>query len=165
MSTSLKPVLGRQLRGMRHLESKISDLQNQHQLLLKERQQEIASLLTAVDLAHLDDKTLMGGLLFLKEKSTTQDPILEAWRDAGEKFLRRTKSKTCPGKGGEQAGDCPRSREKWEEDFPYPHKQNGAEQAGAYLQIPSKNTSPPKQTSASQTTDQSSQKQPREREE
>ncbi len=55
-------------KQLRQLESRISDLQNQHQRLLKERQQEIAILLTAVDLAHLDDKILVGGLLFLKEK-------------------------------------------------------------------------------------------------
>lgn len=50
------------------LESKLSGLQNQHQFLLIERQQEIAIIISAIDLAHLDDKTLMGGLLFLKEK-------------------------------------------------------------------------------------------------
>ena len=78
---------------IRQLESRISDLQNQHQLLLKERQQEIAVLLSAIDLAHLDDKTLLGGLLYLKDKITTQDPMVEAWHAAGEKFLRYTRPK------------------------------------------------------------------------
>src|SRR5207247_1133377 len=75
---------------------KLSGLQNQHQILLRERQQEMAVLLSATDLADLDDKILVGGLLFLKDKITTQDPIVEAWRDAGEKFLRRTKPRTGP---------------------------------------------------------------------
>ncbi|MBA3814376.1 MAG: hypothetical protein H0X26_07810 [Alphaproteobacteria bacterium] len=83
---------------LRQLESRISDLQNQHQRLHKERQQEIAILISTIDLAHLDDKTLVGGLLFLKEKITTQDPtglaLLEAWYAAGEKFQRRAKPQT-----------------------------------------------------------------------
>lgn len=79
---------------LHHLESKISDLQKQHQLLLKEREKEIASLISSVDLAHLDDKTLAGGMLFLKEKITTQDSITEAWHVSGEKFLRYHKPKS-----------------------------------------------------------------------
>ena len=138
MTVSLKPIPGRQVRGMRQLESKISDLQTQYQRLLNQRQQEIAALLSAIDLAHLDDKTLMGGLLFLKGKITTQDSMVEVWRDAGEKFLRRSKSKSRPREGGEQAG--------------------------AHPQIPSENNAPPKQIAAPQTTPQSSQKQPQSRE-
>lgn len=49
-----------------------------------------------VGLTHVDDKTLIGGLFFLKEKIITQDPITEAWRDAGEKFLRYHKPKFQP---------------------------------------------------------------------
>jgi len=79
---------------IRQLESKISDLQTQHQLLLKERQQEIAVLLSVVDLTHFNDKTLVGALFFIKDKITTQDPILEAWRAAGEKFLRQHKARS-----------------------------------------------------------------------
>jgi len=79
---------------LHQLESKISELQKQHQLLLKERQQEIAALISMVDLAQLDDKTLMGGLLFLKEKITTQNPMMETWHTAGEKFLRQYKLRT-----------------------------------------------------------------------
>ena len=103
MSASLKPVLGRSPlsrgqapRGMQQLGSKISELQDQYQRLLKERQQEISALLSTLDLAHLDDKTLIGGLLFIKAKTTTKDPILEAWHDAGEKFLRHTKLQPRP---------------------------------------------------------------------
>ena len=79
MSTSLKPVLGRQLRGMRHLESKISDLQNQYQSLLKERQKDITTFIATLDLASLEDPLLVGGLIFIKEKVTGKDPILEVW--------------------------------------------------------------------------------------
>ena len=136
MNASLKPTPGRQVRGMRQLESKIADLQTLYQRLLKERQQEIAILLSAIDLAHLDDKTLAGGLLFIKEKVRAQDSIVEAWRDAGEKFLRRSKPKSH--QGGEQAGEGP--------------------------QIPSEKHAPSKQNAVSQTTPQSSQKAPQPRE-
>lgn len=120
---------------LHQLESKISDLQTQHQLLLKERQQEISILLSSVDLAHLEDKTLLGVLLFIRDKITTQDPILETWQDVGEKFLRRTKPKSHPREGGKQKEERP--------------------------QITSGNLTPSKQTAASQTTHQSPQKQPR----
>jgi cell division protein ZapA (FtsZ GTPase activity inhibitor) len=63
---------------LHQLESKISELQSQHRLLLKERQQEIAALLTMLDLSSVNDKILTGGLLFLKEKITTQSSIMEA---------------------------------------------------------------------------------------
>lgn len=84
MSTSVK---------MRQLQSKISDLQVQYQHLLPQRQQDIATLLTFLDLASMEDASLVGGLLFVKDKVITQDPIVEGWRSAGEKFLRQTKSK------------------------------------------------------------------------
>ncbi len=84
MSVSLK---------LRQLESKISTLQTQHQNLLKDRQQEIAGLIISLDFAQVEDNILLGALLFLKNKIATQDPILEAWRSTGERFLRRSKSK------------------------------------------------------------------------
>ncbi|MCI5059207.1 MAG: hypothetical protein MRY83_24050 [Flavobacteriales bacterium] len=80
MSASLK---------LRQLESKISTLQTQHQNLLKDRQQEIAGLITSLELAHVEDNLLIGSLLFLKDKISIQDPILEAWRLAGDRFLSR----------------------------------------------------------------------------
>ena len=85
MSVSLK---------LRQLETKISTLQTQHQTLLKDRQQEIAGLITSLELAHVEDNLLIGALLFLKDKISTQDPILEAWQDAGERFLRRKQKKS-----------------------------------------------------------------------
>lgn len=88
-----KPVPRRHLRGMRQLKSKISDLQNQYQSLLKERQEDITTIIATLDLASLEDPLLAGGLLFIKEQVTEKDPILEVWRDAGEKFLRRTQPK------------------------------------------------------------------------
>ncbi len=87
MSVSLK---------LRQLESKISTLKTQHQNLLKDRQQEIAGLITSIELAHIEDNLLLGALLFLKNKITTQDPMVEAWRDTGDRFLRRSKSKKQP---------------------------------------------------------------------
>lgn len=164
MSASLASTQGRHLRGMHQLESKILDLQAQYQSLLTERQQETATLLSTVDLIHLDNTILLGGLLFLKEKTTSQDAtsksLVEAWRDAGEKFLRRTKPKTPPGKSGEQAGIFSHPRAKQEENLLYPHKQNGAEQAGARPQIPSEKSPSSKQVTEPQATDQSPQKQP-----
>ncbi|MBL8676331.1 MAG: hypothetical protein JNJ47_02740 [Alphaproteobacteria bacterium] len=78
---------------MRQLQSKISDLQTQYQYLLPQRQEDIATLITSLDLASMEDAFLVGGLLFVKDKVTTQDPIAEDWQSAGEKFLRQAKSK------------------------------------------------------------------------
>lgn len=107
-----------------------------------------------IDLVHIDDSILVGGLLFFKDTTTSQDAanksLVEAWRDAGEKFLRRTKPKTRPGKSGEQTGK-----------YPYPHKQNAAEQAGARPQIPSEKSPSPKKVREPQATDQSPKKQSR----
>ena len=69
---------------LRQLDSKILTLQTQHKNLLKDRSQEIAVLITSLELAPIEDNILLGGLLFLKEKITTQDPtglaLVEAWR-------------------------------------------------------------------------------------
>lgn len=73
------------------LESKISELQSQKQHLLEERQKEIAALVTILDLSSLEDKTLIGGLQFLKHKIMAHDSIMENWHNAGERFLRHTK--------------------------------------------------------------------------
>ena len=94
MSASLKPVRGRSAKSMRQIASKISDLQVQYQHLLTQRQQDIAALITSLDLASMEDASLVGGLMFVKNKVTTQDPIVEGWRNTGERFLRQTKSKS-----------------------------------------------------------------------
>ena len=99
MSASLKPVRGRSAKSMRQIASKISDLQSRYQRLLTQRQEDIAILITSLDLASMEDASLVGGLMFVKSKVTTQDPIVEGWRNAGERFLRQTKSKnTAPSK-------------------------------------------------------------------
>ena len=108
MSVSLK---------LRQLESKISTLQSQHQNLLKDRRQEIAGLIALLELAHIEDNILLGALLFLKDKISTQDPtgltLVEAWRDAGERFLRRSKSKKqLPTLPLERAAAKPKSPQK-----------------------------------------------------
>lgn len=72
------------------IESKISELQSQKQRLLEERQKEIALLIATFDLASLEDNVLIGGLKYLRHKITIQDPIMEDWRTAGERFLRHT---------------------------------------------------------------------------
>ena len=99
MSASVKPVRGRSAKSMRQIASKISDLQVQYQHLLTQRQQDIATLIASLDLASMEDTLLVGGLIFVKNKITAQDPIVEGWRNAGERFLRQTKSKnTAPSK-------------------------------------------------------------------
>ncbi len=100
---------------LRLLESKLSSLKAQHQHLLQTREKEIASLLTSLELTALEDNTLLGGLLFLKEKIITQDPIVEGWREAGDRFLRRKRNpssrgssgKTIPSKGATSSSPTP----------------------------------------------------------
>lgn len=96
MSASLKLSRGRRVRDMHQLKAKISDLQSQYQQYVQEREEEIASLLSLTDLTSVDDPLLMGAFLFIKNKITSKDPIMEDWQNAGEKFLRRPKSKTYP---------------------------------------------------------------------
>jgi|GEM_PF-2481693 len=78
---------------LRALSAKISELQAQQSDLLKKRNLDIAEDISRLNLAHLDHMKLMGGLLFLSEKITTDDPITEDWLKAGEKFLRRQKGR------------------------------------------------------------------------
>jgi hypothetical protein len=77
---------------MHHIKAKISDLQLQYDALLKQRQQDIAHLITTLDLTSLEDPILVGGLLYIRDKTVAQDAIMEVWRNAGERFLRRPKS-------------------------------------------------------------------------
>ncbi|MBT4880515.1 MAG: conjugal transfer protein TraD [Alphaproteobacteria bacterium] len=74
------------------LEAKISGLKSQYQLLLHGRQKELAELISKLNLTHIDNKTLMGGFLFLQSKITTQDPIVEDWHNTGARFLRQSRS-------------------------------------------------------------------------
>lgn len=68
---------------LHHLETKIADL-------IEKRHGEIATLIAKTDLPTLDNKTLMGGLLNLKEQLAANSTQQEAWREAGEKFLRKS---------------------------------------------------------------------------
>lgn len=90
--SSRTPTHKHPLQGMYHIKAKISDLQLQYDALLKQRLQDIAHLITTLDLASLEDQTLVGGLLYVRDKTIAQDAIMEVWRDAGERFLRRPKS-------------------------------------------------------------------------
>lgn len=133
---------------MRQLKSKISELQKHYQLLLKERQTDIAALIPMADLAHLDDKTLMGGFLFLKEKISTEDPIMEAWHVAGEKFLRQHKPK--PQHDGRQ---CKAGKQE-----NYGHQ--SSKQAEARSRVSSQKSDTPHPNDPHQTTDQPAQEYP-----
>lgn len=92
MSASMKLTRGRPSKNMQRLASKISDLQSLYQQQAQRRQKEIICLLTRVDLTSLDDSTLMGAFLFIQNKLTTKDPIVEDWNNAGIRFLRQQKS-------------------------------------------------------------------------
>lgn len=78
---------------LRQLESKLSILKVQHQHLLSERQKEVVALLGSIELTSMEDDILLGAFLFLKDKVTTQDPIVEDWQEAGRRFFRRTRQK------------------------------------------------------------------------
>jgi len=78
---------------LRQLETKISNLQAKKQELFQQRLLDIAGLISQIDLAHIDDKLLAGGFQFMREKITACDPIQEGWQQAGEKFLRKHKTK------------------------------------------------------------------------
>ncbi|MGC8483868.1 MAG: hypothetical protein ACP5OE_09535, partial [Thermodesulfobium sp.] len=65
----------RSIRGMHQIKSKMLALQEEYQKLLTQRQRDIASLIATLDLAHIDDQLLIGGLMFLKEKITIKDAI------------------------------------------------------------------------------------------
>ncbi|MBT5389432.1 MAG: hypothetical protein HOL16_01825 [Alphaproteobacteria bacterium] len=75
---------------IQQIEKKIADFQEKHNRLLEQRQKDISALIATLNLSHIDNKTLMGGLIFLREKITTEDPMVEVWRDVGGRFLRRT---------------------------------------------------------------------------
>ncbi len=83
------------LQGMNQTKAKIIAIQHQYDEFQKQRQQDIAHLITTLDLTDLDDETLVGGLCLIKDKTATQDSIMEVWRDAGERFLRRSKPREC----------------------------------------------------------------------
>jgi hypothetical protein len=78
------------------LESKIMALQSQQQELLKQRLLGIAQHISRLNLAQMDDVKLVKGLLFLQDRIAKQDPALEGWQNAAEKFLRKPKNKTNP---------------------------------------------------------------------
>lgn len=75
---------------LHQLETKIADLKSQYADLMEERHGEVATLIAKTDLPLLDNKTLMGGLLSLKNQLAVNPAQKEAWRDAGEKFLRKS---------------------------------------------------------------------------
>ena len=101
------------LHGMQQIKAKISDLQLQYDSLLKQRQQDIAHLITTLDLASLEDQILIGGFLYIRDKTIAQDAIMEVWRNAGERFLRRPKSqKSRPSQQTEPAAPKAQSPQK-----------------------------------------------------
>ena len=78
---------------IRALEEKIASLQNQQLELQKQRANDIAQLFIRLNIAHIDDSIIAGNLIAMSHKVSTKDPAVEVWQHAGEKFLRRKKSK------------------------------------------------------------------------
>lgn len=76
---------------MQQIESKIADLQSQHDQLIQKRNSEVAELVLKVGLHTIDNKTLVGGLLHVLNVINTNPSQKEAWHDAGQKFLKRRK--------------------------------------------------------------------------
>jgi hypothetical protein len=91
MSASVKLARGRPAKNMQQLASKIADLQFKYQQQAQRRQEDIVHLLSWVDLTQLDDHVLMGAFLFIQNKITTKDPLVEDWNNTGARFLRQPK--------------------------------------------------------------------------
>ena len=109
MSASMKLARGRPSKNMQRLASKISDLQSLYQQQAQHRQEQIAALVSRVDLMFVDDPILMGAFLFIQNKLTTKDPIMEDWNVAGAQFLRQPKSQNLspfPGNAASQTAYC-----------------------------------------------------------
>lgn len=79
---------------LRSIESKIASLQNQQLELQKQRASDIAQLFIRLNIAHIDDTVIAGNLMAMNDKVSAKDPVVEVWQRAGEKFLRRKKSKS-----------------------------------------------------------------------
>lgn len=79
---------------IRALEAKIASLQNQQLELQKQKASDIAQLFIRLNIAHIDDSVIAGNLIAMNHKVSAKDPVVEAWQRAGEKFLRRKKSKS-----------------------------------------------------------------------
>ncbi len=88
MRASLQSTRRHSFQGRHQLESKTSNPQHPYQRPSEERKKEITALLSLVGLEHIDDPTLVGFFLFIKDKEASNDPIVEEWRTAGERFLR-----------------------------------------------------------------------------
>lgn len=96
LSRSTKSNRNRPIQGMQQIKAKISDLQLQYDELHKQRQQDIAHLITTLELSEIHDQVLVGALLYIKEKISTQAPLVEVWQQAGERFLQKSKSRKYP---------------------------------------------------------------------
>ena len=94
MNASIKRTRGRPAKNMQQIASKISGLQALYQQQAQRRQEQIATLLSRVDLTSVDDSILMGAFLFIHNKITTKDPIVEDWQNTGARFLRQPKSQS-----------------------------------------------------------------------
>lgn len=81
-------------KELQKIERQKEILEETRQKFLKERLPEITSLLQKLDVASVDDSVLTGVLLFMKEKISQKDPLLDEWRKNGEKYFRKKRKKT-----------------------------------------------------------------------
>ncbi|MBY0264217.1 MAG: hypothetical protein K2P90_02120 [Holosporales bacterium] len=83
---------------IKHLEQKISALQEKHQKLIQQRQEHLVQLLFRLDLLTIDEAVLVGALLFawekMAQKKDSKDPMILNWREAGVRCLRKFRKKT-----------------------------------------------------------------------
>lgn len=113
MSASMKLARGRPAKNMQRLASEISKLQSRYQQQVQRRQEDIVHLLSWVDLTPVDDSILMGAFLFIQNKITIKDPLVQDWNVAGARFLRQSKPQSFTPFTGNAAPQTPhRSSQK-----------------------------------------------------
>jgi hypothetical protein len=77
------------------IDEQIAKLHEKKKLLEQKRSEELASLLKKIGLTSLDNETLAGAFLHIKDNAENQK-LTGGWRDSGKNFLeakqRRTKN-------------------------------------------------------------------------
>lgn len=60
------------------------------------RNNEIAKLITRINLNNIEDEILVGSLLYIKDQFSTNYKLKEEWLEAGRKFLKRKSRISSP---------------------------------------------------------------------
>lgn len=80
-------------KKLSQIDTRIQKLMAEKNELVKNRSQEIAELITTINLTLIDEHVLVGALLSLKEDVINNTSNIEIWRQMGAKFFRN-KSRT-----------------------------------------------------------------------